>query len=253
MALSSAPLSLSLKPDGDQPALVVSGQVDESNVYRLVTVVDYLADERDNCVSINLADVHSIDDAALACLAESAGQLTEKHRRLHVSDASHAVQKSLNRHVLGELVCSEETCAGRCCDIEVQPSQFDLFTLPAELPSCREARNRVRRVAEAAGITGSLLGDVVMAVGEAVANAVQHGCTGADGSSFTVGCIASQSRICISVSDNGPGFQVDDIASAEDSLLSERGRGIHCISSLMDEVSFHFDGGTTIRLVKHAG
>lgn len=253
MASGTVPLSLSLKADGDQPSLVVSGQVDHSNVYRLVTVLDYLVDEHRRCVSLNLADVHSIDTTALGCLAESATQLSEKQRRLHVTDASRAVQKSLDSHPLGDLICVEEKCTEQCCQMASQACQIDLFTLPSDTSYCREARQRVKGVAEAAGLGGNVIRDVLMAVGEAVSNAVRHGHSGADDSSFTVGCYASAERMCVSVSDNGPGFSPDDLPSFEDVLFLEHGRGIHCIRSLMDEVSFNFDGGTTIRLVKVVG
>lgn len=250
MASGTALLSLSLKSDGDQPSLVVSGQVDHSNVYRLVTVLDYLVDEHERCVSLNLADVQSIDSTALGCLTESASQLSEKQRRLHVSNASCAVRKSLDQHLLGDLICKEETCTGQCCEIAARACRIDLFTLPSETSCCREARARVKSIAEAAGLGGDWLRDVMMAVGEAVTNAIRHGHSGSPDSSFTVGCHASSERICVSVSDNGPGFCPDALPTFEDTLFAESGRGIYCMNSLMDDVKFSFDGGTTIRLVK---
>ncbi len=249
MGFGTAPLSLSLRSEGDQPSLVVCGQVDHSNVYRLVTVLDYLVDEHERCVALNLADVPSIDSTALGCLAESASQLSERQRRLRVSGASCAVQKSLGAHLLGDLVCMEADCTGQC-QFAVQRCQVDLFTLPSEAAYCREARHRVKAVVEAAGLGGNCLRDVLLAVGEAVTNAVRHGHSGQQDSSFTVGCCASSERISISVSDSGPGFCLADIPTFEEALFAESGRGIHCMNSLMDEVSFTFDGGTTIRLVK---
>ena len=78
MDLGVAPLSLSLESDGNQPSLVVSGHVDETNIDRLVTVLDHLAEEHEHCVSLDLADVPSIDDASLGQLAESAGTFSER-------------------------------------------------------------------------------------------------------------------------------------------------------------------------------
>lgn len=253
MASATAPLSLSLKSNGDQPSLVVSGQVDHSNVYRLVTVLDYLVDQHERCVSLNLADVHSIDSTALRCLTESATQLNERQRRLHVSEASGEVRQSLGNHLLGELICKEENCTGQCCGMAAQRCRIDLFTLPSETSYCREARLRVQNVAEAAGLGGNWLKDVLMAVGEAVTNAVRHGHSGQDDSCFTVGCYASSDRICVSVSDSGPGFMPEDVPTFEQALFAEHGRGIHCMNALMDEVTYNFNGGTTIRLVKAVG
>lgn len=251
MALGVAPLSLSLMSDGNQPALVVSGQVDETNIYRLVTVLDHLVDEQDRCVSLDLRNVRSIDATALGCLAESAGALSEKHRRFHLKDASRAVQQLLDRHLLMDLLCCEPECVGYACKLAARTCRMDLFTLPSDPTFCREARTRVRQVAEAAGLGGNWLRDAMLAVGEAITNAVRHGHSGELDSSFTVSCMANSERISVSVSDNGPGFRMERLPSVEDVLLQEHGRGIHCMQAFMDEVSFSFEGGTSVRLVKH--
>lgn len=250
MAIDSAPLSLSLESDGVQPSLVVSGQVDETNVYRLVTVLDHLVEEHERCVSLDLADVASIDSTALGCLAESAGAFGERQRRLHLKDASAPVQQSIDRHILRDILCCEDECAGHACQLTTTACRMDLFTLPSEASCCREARNRVMRVAESAGLGGAWLRDVMLAVGEAVTNAVRHGHSGQPDSCFSVSCIANSERISISVSDSGPGFKMGEVPSFEDALMMEHGRGVHCMNAIMDEVSFNFEGGTSVRLVK---
>jgi anti-sigma regulatory factor (Ser/Thr protein kinase)/ABC-type transporter Mla MlaB component len=252
MALGIAPLSLSLESNGKQPSLIVSGHVDETNIDRLVTVLDHLAEEHERCVSLDLAEVPSIDATALECLAESAGTFSGRRRRLHIKDASDAVQQSLDRHLLMDIFCCEAECAGHACEIAARVCHMDLFTLPSEPACCSEARNRVKQVAESAGLVGNWLRDVMVAVGEAVSNAIRHGSVGADNGSFTVSCIANPERISISVSDSGPGFCIEDVPTFEDALFREHGRGIHCMNALMDEVSFSFEGGTSVRLVKRA-
>lgn len=250
MALGVAPLSLSLDSGGKQPSLIVSGHVDETNIDRLVTVLDHLVEEHERCVSLDLADVTSIDAIALGHLAESANTFSERRRRLHIKGASHAVRQSLDRHLLMDLFCCEPECAGRACEITARICRMDLFTLPSDPLYCREARNRVSQVAESVGLGGNWLRDVMIAVGEAISNAVRHGSAGVDDSSFTVSCIANPERISISVSDSGPGFRLEDVPAFEDALFREHGRGIHCMTALMDEVSFSFEGGTSVRLVK---
>ena len=250
MAINSAPLSLSLESDGIQPSLVVSGQVDETNVYRLVKVLDHLVEEHERCISLDLTDVASIDMTALGCLAESANAFNEKQRRLHLKDVSGAVQQSIDRHLLRDLFCCEVECAGRACEVAASACQMDLFTLPSELACCHEARNRVMQVAESVGLDGDWLRDVMLAVGEAITNAVRHGHSGEPDSTFTVSCIANPERVSISVSDNGAGFSMGDIPTFEEALLMEHGRGVYCMNALMDEVSFSFECGTSVRLVK---
>lgn len=250
MGRASAPLSLFLDSDGDQPSLIVSGHVDETNIDRLVTVLDHLGEEHERCVSLDLGDVASINATALGYLAESASSFSERRRRLHIKDASVAVQRFLDRHLLMDLFCCEPECAGHACKIASRVCRMDMFTLPSEPIYCREARNRISRVAESVGLGGYWLCDVLVAVGEALTNAVRHGRSDTGDSAFTVSCIANSERISVSVSDNGPGFRLEDIPSFEESLFREHGRGIHCMQALMDEVSFSFEGGTSVRLVK---
>ncbi len=251
MILSMAPLALSLESDGDQPSLVVSGHVDETNVDRLVTVLDHLVEENERCVSLDLADVTSIDETALSCLAESADTFSKRQKRLRIKDASNAVQQTLDRHIMMDLFCCERKCTGHACELTAQFCRTEVFTLPNEPANCSEARRRVRQVAESVGLGGNWLRDVIVAVGEAVANAIKHGGIGSKDDSFTVSCIASPKQISISVSDSGSGFSPKELPTFEDALFRESGRGVYCMNALMDEVSFNFESGTSVRLVKY--
>lgn len=94
----------------------------------------------------------------------------------------------------------------------------------------------------------------VMAVREAVMNAVMHGNQQDADRTVRVEYRVDQGRIEIKVSDQGAGFDPDclrDPLSAEN-LLSEGGRGVYLMRQFMDEVAFSFPdaGGTCICLVK---
>jgi anti-sigma regulatory factor (Ser/Thr protein kinase) len=93
--------------------------------------------------------------------------------------------------------------------------------------------------------------DIMVALQEGLANAVLHGC-GSDPSKL-VRCRveASPQAINIAIRDPGPGF---DTALATDSTdngtnLTEHGRGICLMRSLMDEVSYRH-GGSELHLTK---
>jgi serine/threonine-protein kinase RsbW len=94
--------------------------------------------------------------------------------------------------------------------------------------------------------------EVEVALQEALANAIIHGC-GNDPSKNVEFCVAcDESRgLLIVVRDPGPGF---DPASIPDptigqNVFSEHGRGIFLVNKLMDEV--HFErGGTEIHMRK---
>lgn len=250
MAIDSAPMGLSLRPDDERPALAISGHVDESDVSRIVSALDHLTEQHDRCVSLDLGEVDSIDSAALDCLAERVLANSERPCRFHLSRINGQIRECLDQHPLNEFLCLEENCIDQTCHRPVQSCRIDVFSLPSDPVCCREARHRVRQVAREAGLQDSWISDMLLAVGEAVANAIRHGHSGRKDSSFTVSCLASSNKLSVSVSDHGPGFTLADTAPKKTSVYAETGRGIHCMHTLVDDVSFSFNGGTTVRLVK---
>ncbi len=95
----------------------------------------------------------------------------------------------------------------------------------------------------------------VLAVREAVMNAVLHGNKERPDTSVSVDYRLGEGRVEISVCDQGEGFDpgtLGDPLSAEN-LLSEGGRGVYLMRQFMDEVRFSFPdgGGTCISLVKN--
>lgn len=94
----------------------------------------------------------------------------------------------------------------------------------------------------------------VLAVREAVMNAVLHGNKERDDRSVRVEYRLTAEQIRIDVTDQGDGFDpstLHDPLSSEN-LLREGGRGVYLMRQFMDEVNFLFPdgGGTTISLVK---
>ena len=90
-----------------------------------------------------------------------------------------------------------------------------------------------------------------LAVQEALANAVVHGC-GSDPSK-TVSCELScddRGRILVVVADPGPGFDFADSLRPSQDVYSDHGRGVFLIRQLMDEVSFE-RGGSIIQMWKY--
>ena len=95
--------------------------------------------------------------------------------------------------------------------------------------------------------------EIDLAVQEALANAVRHGCNGDP--TKTIRCRLNkdrQGRIVITVSDPGPGFKPEDLADPHhpDNLYGDHGRGVYLIRQLMDEVQFEH-GGAQIRMWKY--
>jgi serine/threonine-protein kinase RsbW len=96
--------------------------------------------------------------------------------------------------------------------------------------------------------------EVELALQEALANAVRHGC-GGDPSKQVQCCVAhdASGEVVIIIRDPGSGFDaraVPDPRSGEN-IFKPSGRGIYLINRLMDEVHFA-DEGREIRMRKSA-
>lgn len=94
--------------------------------------------------------------------------------------------------------------------------------------------------------------EIELALREALANAIRHGC--GNDPSRTVECsvMCDESRgMLIVVRDPGPGFDPQTVASPlqGQNVFESHGRGIYLINQLMDEVRFE-KGGTEIHMKK---
>lgn len=92
--------------------------------------------------------------------------------------------------------------------------------------------------------------EVEIALQEALANAIEHGC-GNDPSKSVQCCAAvdDEGGLLVVVRDPGPGFDLASVPSplSGGGILKESGRGIFLINEFMDEVRYE-DGGREVRM-----
>ncbi len=93
--------------------------------------------------------------------------------------------------------------------------------------------------------------EVALAVTEALANAIRHGCRGDAARNVECRVFTDPSGVTIIVCDPGPGFDPGSVANPLESagLSADHGRGLYMIRQLMDEVQFE-RGGAEIRMKK---
>jgi serine/threonine-protein kinase RsbW len=113
---------------------------------------------------------------------------------------------------------------------------------PAAMPSVVDA---VSEVLERREVPEQKRLEIALALQEALANAIVHGC--GNDPSKEVRCrlqTDSQSHILITVTDPGPGFRPDLVPDPNrtESLYADHGRGVYLIRQLMDEVTFQHRG-----------
>jgi anti-sigma regulatory factor (Ser/Thr protein kinase) len=122
-----------------------------------------------------------------------------------------------------------------------------LLRLPAEPSQLTVARRFAEEAAERFGLDETDSYQFKLAVSEAVANAIEHGCPYPDGT-IGVQLFEESDSLTIEVSDCGV-FQMD---LAEQGSLPERGRGLAFMTVFVDELDIlRGEDHTAVRLTKH--
>jgi anti-sigma regulatory factor (Ser/Thr protein kinase) len=98
-------------------------------------------------------------------------------------------------------------------------------------------------------VPADVIDEVLMAVGEVVANSCRHGRSRSGHGEVLLRCERRDHRIAVTIHDDGPGFDVDSLDVRTPDLLSQGGRGFFLMRQLMDRVKVESDdGGTTVVL-----
>src|ERR1700739_1408880 len=115
------------------------------------------------------------------------------------------------------------------------------MSVPAESRAISIVTDAVADKLKALNLSEEKQLEIGLALQEALANAVVHGCEH-DPSKTGRGCMMSgdNARVFIAVSDPGPGFDPESISDPKrsENLHSDHGRGIYLIRRLMDKVQF---------------
>ncbi len=111
-----------------------------------------------------------------------------------------------------------------------------------------KVRGFIEKLAISCGFSSSEIFEIKVAVGEACANAVEHGSPSGGANQVRVSCVYEDKCLEIEIVDEGI-FKAK--FPAFDARLNYRGRGIPFMLALMDEMEIkESDEGTTVRLVK---
>jgi serine/threonine-protein kinase RsbW len=94
---------------------------------------------------------------------------------------------------------------------------------------------------------------IQLAIEEAMVNAVEHGNGGDPAKHVTVEYSIDPGLFEIAITDEGPGFKLQDVPDpcSDEGLSRASGRGIALMRAYMDRVEYN-DAGNCVRMVKHA-
>ena len=241
------------------PVVKLRGEADFHNKHQICEAFDKLVDDGHATVHADLSELAYVDSSGLAALVGCATKAGKAGGVVELLGISDRVSRLLTlcgaapffRH-------ADRGVPSVCIDGEsTAPSEtfwhVSDFSVPASPGAAATARDRVADVVRSLPLSLTEAQDVMMAVGEALANAIKHGCACSPEMKISVKCVAGPGCLAVDVIDPGPGFDPETVGCHSPEALAEGGMGIYMMRELMDEVSFTFDNFTTVRLVKRLG
>jgi serine/threonine-protein kinase RsbW len=121
--------------------------------------------------------------------------------------------------------------------------------LPSDYQSLIDVEKLVGDICSNFGVQEDAFGNVLIAVSEAVNNAIQHGNKNKPSANVTLTVAELEDSFCIQVKDEGEGFIFTNLPdpTAPENILKDSGRGVFLMQNLADEVEF-VDTGSTVNL-----
>jgi len=125
------------------------------------------------------------------------------------------------------------------------------FKIPSEIKFIESVLDYLNERMIKLGIIDSEESLVLMALDEAIVNAIKHGNRGDAQKAVHIVAELSAHEACFTVSDEGPGFARENVPDPTDPsrILEPNGRGLFLINHIMDEVCYN-QCGNEIRMVK---
>jgi serine/threonine-protein kinase RsbW len=92
---------------------------------------------------------------------------------------------------------------------------------------------------------------VLLAVGEAAANAARHGRRASGRSEIRVGVKLDATDVIVTIADDGGGFDMEEVSARQQDRYAAGGRGLYLMKELMDEVVFESSAQGTKVVIRH--
>ncbi len=118
--------------------------------------------------------------------------------------------------------------------------------------SIAEVEKLIDEVCEINKVNQDYYGNILIAITEAVNNAIVHGNKKDPLKKFSVVCASDEEKLTFTVKDQGQGFDFDNLPDPTDPANIEKpnGRGVFLMRNLADEVNFE-DNGRVVELNFH--
>lgn len=126
---------------------------------------------------------------------------------------------------------------------------IDSLVIPSDFEAVGQVEMLVDKVCNQLGVNEDFYGNVLIAVTEAVNNAIEHGNHRQADTEVNLAVGDNPAEFCFNVKDQGRGFDFSNLPdpTSPENILKENGRGIFLMKNLADEVEFE-DGGTSVNI-----
>jgi serine/threonine-protein kinase RsbW len=131
-------------------------------------------------------------------------------------------------------------------DMKEEFVQISELVLPSDFKAVSQVELLVDKVCMELNLNESFYGNVLIAVSEAVNNAIEHGNKKNQVLPILMKVCDSIESVCFVVEDKGKGFDFENLPdpTSPDNLLKEKGRGVFLMKNLSDELNFKNNGST---------
>ncbi len=121
---------------------------------------------------------------------------------------------------------------------------IDSLTIYSELENLPVVESLIDKVCQSVGVHEDVYGNVLIAVTEAVNNAIIHGNKQNSSAEVNVEVYDEPAAFCFSIRDAGTGFDYQNLPdpTAPENIEKENGRGIYLMRHLADDVEFNPEG-----------
>lgn len=113
-------------------------------------------------------------------------------------------------------------------------------TIPSELEAAEQIQDRIVSLLEGFGYSARDVFGMRLALEEAIVNAIKHGNQMDPRKTVRICCEIDETRVCVAIEDQGPGFNPADIPdpTAIENLEKPGGRGIMLMRAFMTRVEY---------------
>jgi serine/threonine-protein kinase RsbW len=131
----------------------------------------------------------------------------------------------------------------------VKTASYEMV-IPSDIQEVAKVEKFLKKIKRALDIDEERFYKILVATTEAVNNGIIHGNKRDPSKSVFLTCIKADAVLTISVRDEGPGFDNENLPDplAEENLMRDHGRGVFLIRSLMDKVSYDNSKGSMVTM-----